>query len=315
MDIKKIDLNLLVALDALLRARSVTGAARMLGMSQPAMSAAAARLRKMFGVPLFVRTSHGIDPTPFAESLGGTLRDVLDRIRSDLLQPPVFDPSTARGTITLNMHDVGELVFLPRIVELLARAAPGLDVATVDLPTEQIEPALRSGAVDLVLGSFPDLDGAALYQQRLFAHSFVCVVRADHRAAGRELTRRQYLEAQHGIVHAPGALNDALEAELGALGIQRSVRVRIGHYLAVPMLLRKSDLVFTVPEAIGRGLASFADVRVVDLPFQVKKPVVRQHWHSRYGNDERTRWLRGVIAEQFMESARNARRAKGKRAA
>ncbi len=313
VDISNADLNLLVVFDALLRTRSVSGAARTLGMSQPATSAALNRLRRMFGDPLFVRTARGIHPTPYAEGMARPLEAVLDRIRSDLLQQPTFDPATAGRSVTFAMHDIGELVFLPRLVDRLAQIAPGVNVRSVNLPIDHLEPALRSGEVDLVLGYFPELTSAALFQQRLFAHSFVCIVRADHPAIGAEMTRRQFLDGWHAIVHAVGQLNDSLEAELKAQGLMRRVRVRIEHYLAVPMILSQSDLIFTVPYAIGASLAKLADIRLVRPPFRAKPRVVRQHWHSRFHNDAANRWLRGVVAELFTEPEMRARGRAGRR--
>ena len=313
MDIASTDLNLLVVFDALLRTRSVSRAARTLGMSQPAASAALNRLRRMFGDPLFVRTARGIHPTPYAEAMAAPLEAVLDRIRSDLLQQPTFDPAAAVRSVTLAMHDIGELVFMPRLIDRLAQLAPRVDVRSVNLPAEQLEPALRSGDVDLVLGYFPELTSAALFQQRLFAHSFVCLVRANHPTIGAEMTRRQFLDGWHAIVHAVGQLNDSLEAELQAQGLVRRVRVRIEHYLAVPTVLSQSDLIFTVPYAIGASLAKLADIKLVRPPFRARPRVVRQHWHSRFQHDAANRWLRGVVAELFTERETRPRGRAGRR--
>ncbi|MBL8269145.1 LysR family transcriptional regulator [Steroidobacter sp.] len=301
MDIADVDLNLLVVFDALLRARSVSGAARALKMSQPATSFALNRLRKMFGEPLFVRTSRGIHPTPFAESLTAPLEAILDRIRSDLLQQPSFDPATERRSVTFNMQDIGELVFLPRILARLNEIAPGLQLRTVNLPAPLLEPALRSGEVDIALGHYPDLTGAALFQQRLFSHSFVCIVRADHPTIKDEMTRRQFLDGVHAVVHPAGYLNDSLETELQAQGLTRKVSVRIEHFLAVPTILMQSNLIFTVPYAIGAGLAKLADITLVKPPFKAKPRVIRQHWHTRFQHDGANRWLRSVVAELFID--------------
>ena len=302
MDITNIDLNLLVVFDALLRARSVTGAARQLGMSQPATSFALNRLRRMFGDPLFVRTARGIHPTPFAERLAAPLEAVIDRIRSDLLQQPTFDPATVQRAVTFNMHDIGELVFLPRILDRLSAIAPGLHVRTANLPVTELEPALRMGEVDLALGHFPELASAALYQQRLFAHSFVCIVRSDHPTIGEQMTKKQFLEGKHAVVHPAGQMNDSLEAELQAQGLTRRVSVRIEHFLAVPTILSQSDLIFTVPYAIGASLAKLADIKLVKPPFKARPRIVRQHWHARFHHDVANRWLRGVVADLFLES-------------
>jgi DNA-binding transcriptional LysR family regulator len=301
MDITDVDLNLLVVFDALLRNRSVSGAARELKMSQPATSFALNRLRKTFGEPLFVRTSRGIHPTPYAESLASPLESILDRIRADLLQQQTFDPATAQRSVTLNMQDIGELVFLPRILRRLSEVAPGLQLRTVNLPAPLLEPALRSGEVDIALGYFPGLTGAALFQQRLFSHSFVCIVRADHPTIKGEMTRRQFLDGQHAVVHPAGEVNDSLEAELRAQGLTRKVSVRIEHFLAVPSILSQSDLIFTVPYAIGEELAKLADIKLVKPPFKAKPRIVRQHWHARFQHDGANRWLRSLIAELFMD--------------
>jgi DNA-binding transcriptional LysR family regulator len=312
MDITDVDLNLLVVFDALLRARSVTGAARQLGMSQPATSFALNRLRKTFGDPLFVRTSRGIHPTPLAEGLAAPLEAIIDRIRSDLLQQPTFDPATVQRAVTFDMQDIGELVFLPRILERLSAVAPGLHVRTVNLPMTELEPALRTGEVDLALGHFPDLVSAALYQQRLFTHSFVCIVRADHPTIGSEMSRKQFMEGQHAVVHPAGHMNDSLETELQALGLSRRVSVRIEHFLAVPTILGQSDLIFTVPYAIGASLAKLGDIKLVRPPFKAKPRIVRQHWHSRFHHDGANRWLRSVVADLFVDKEPRSRARQGR---
>jgi DNA-binding transcriptional LysR family regulator len=307
MDIADVDLNLLVVFDALLRARSVSGAARALKMSQPATSFALNRLRKIFGEPLFVRTARGMHPTPYAESLSAPLEAILDRIRADLLQQPTFDPATEQRSVTLNMQDIGELVFLPRILDRLNAIAPGLQLRTVKLPAPSLEPALRSGEVDIALGHFPDLASAALFQQRLFSHSFVCIVRADHPTIKEEMTRRQFLEGLHAVVHPAGHMNDSLEAELQAQGLTRRISVRIEHFLAVPTILSQSNLIFTVPNAIGAGLAKLAEIKLVRPPFKAKPRIVKQHWHARFQHDAANRWLRGIVAELFMDKRPRSR--------
>jgi DNA-binding transcriptional LysR family regulator len=305
MNIRDLDLNLLIVFDALLRTRSVTRAAAELSMSQPATSFALNRLRSMLGDPLFVRTARGIHPTPHAEHLAGPLTAILERIRADLLQQPTFEPDAAERTLTLHMPDIGELVFLPSILKRLAAVAPNISVRTVNLPIADIEPALRAGTVDLALGFFPQLQSAALYQQRLFTHSFVCVVRRHHPAIGDKLTRKQFLDSDHAVV-AGGNADDSLDAELRDQGMSRRVVLRVEHYLALPTILSESNLIFTVPYAIGAGLAKLADIKLVQPPFKAKPRVVKQHWHSRFHHDPANRWMRGIVAELFVERRRKA---------
>jgi|HigsolmetaAR202D_1030399.scaffolds.fasta_scaffold00105_28 DNA-binding transcriptional LysR family regulator len=307
MDIRDVDLNLLVVFDALLRTRSVTRAAAELGMSQPATSFALNRLRATLGDPLFVRTARGIHPTPHAERLAEPLTEILDSIRGRLLQQPTFVPEQAERTVTMNMPDIGELVFLPRILKRLSEVAPKISLQTVNLPDDEIEPALRSGAVDLALGFFPRLQSAALYQQRLFTHSFVCVVRRDHPRIGDKMTRKQFIESDHAVV-AGGHADESLEAELRAQGLVRRVVLRVEHFLALPTILSETDLIFTVPYAIGASLAKLADIKLVQPPFKAKPRAVKQHWHSRFHHDPANRWLRGLVADLFAEHGGRVKR-------
>jgi DNA-binding transcriptional LysR family regulator len=308
MDISRVDLNLLVVFDALLRTRSVSRAALELGISQPATSFALNRLRKLFEDPLFVRASHGVHPTARAESLESPLRSVLEQIRSGLLQPPSFDPATARRIVTFNMVDIGELVFLPRIVRHLLREAPGIDVRTVSLPVDELHGALASGRVDVAVGYYPGLVAADLFQQQLFRHTFVCIVRRDHPGIGTQITREQFLAARHAVVHPEGQSAELFESLLNDKSLSRRVVLRTKHYLAIPKILSESDLVFTVPYAIGAGIAEMGNVRMMPTPFTTKSVAVRQHWHARFNNDPANRWIRGVIAELFLEERRRAQR-------
>lgn len=303
MDIANVDLNLLVVFDALLRTRSVTGAARALHMSQPATSFALNRLRKTFGDPLFVRTARGIHPTPFAEKLAEPLAGILDRIRSDLLQQPTFEPATVERAITLNLHDIGELVFLPAILKKMSKVAPGIVIRTVNLPITDLLLALQSGEVDLAIGHFPELAGASLFQQQLFSHSFTCLVRRNHPAVNTEMSRKQFTEGWHGVVHTAGQMDDTLEKELATQGLRRKVALRIEHYLAVPMILTQSDLIFTVPYAIGERLSKLGDIKLVRTPFKAKPRVVKQHWHARFQHDPANQWLRRLVADLFLDKA------------
>jgi DNA-binding transcriptional LysR family regulator len=305
MDIRNLDLNLLIVFDALLRTRSVTRAAAELRMSQPATSFALSKLRTMLGDPLFVRTARGIHPTPHAEHLAGPLTAILERIRADLLQQPTFAPGLADRVITFNMPDIAELVFLPTILKRLALDAPKITIRAVNLPVNDIEPALRAGTIDLALGFFPQLQSAALYQQRLFTHSFVCAVRRDHPTIGEKLTRKQFLESDHAVV-TTGYADDSLDAELRANGLVRRVVLRVEHFLALPTILSESDLLFTVPYAIGAGLLKLGDIKLVQPPFKAKPRAVKQHWHSRFHHDPANRWLRGLVAELFVERRRKS---------
>ena len=300
MDIRKVDLNLLVVFDMLLRLQSVTRTAQELGMSQPAMSLALNKLRKTFSDPLFVRGSHGLSPTPRAESLAVPVRHVLDEIKNDVLRQPTFDPATTDRTFTFNMADVGELVFLPRTHAHLQTVAPGANIRTVSTPPGQLAEAMRSGEVDLAVGYFPGLQGAVIYQQRLFSHSFVCIVRKDHPVFRSQITKKKFLEAQHVVVDQEGKSHELFEETLAAEGLTRRVALPLPHFLAIPLVVAESDLIVTVPYAIGASFARMANLKMLRPPIQVGQPEVKQHWHARFHHDQVNRWIRGVVAELFL---------------
>jgi DNA-binding transcriptional LysR family regulator len=306
MDIRKVDLNLLVVFDMLLRLRSVSRAAEALGMSQPAMSLALKKLRTVFGDPLFIRGSRGLSPTPRAEQLAVPLQQVLDQIKSDVLRQPTFDPATTQRTFTFNMADVGELVFLPGIRAHLQAVAPGANIKTVSTPPGQLAEALQSGEVDLAVGYFPGLQGATIYQQRLFSHSFVCIVRKDHPVFGSQITKKQFLEAQHAVVDQEGKSHELFEETLAAQGLTRRVVLSIPHFLAIPLVIAESDLIVTVPYAIGVSFAKMANLKMLRPPIQVGQPEVKQHWHARFHHDQANRWIRGVVAELFLDKPQAA---------
>jgi DNA-binding transcriptional LysR family regulator len=301
MDISRIDLNLLVVLDTLLRLRNVSRAAEALDMSQPAVSFALGKLRVVFNDPLFVRAARGIRPTPRAEALAAPLQEVLDRVKTDVLTPPRFDPATTQRTFTFNMADVGELVFLPAIRSHLANVAPGANIRTVSTPPAELEEAMRSGEVDLAVGYFPGLQGAAIYQQRLFSHSFVCIVRKDHPRIGEQIAKKQFLAEQHAVVQQEGKSHELFEQALAEQGLSRRIALSVPHFLAIPLIIAESDLVVTVPYAVARSFARMTDLKLLRPPFHVPRADIKQHWHARFHHDETNRWLRAVIASLFMD--------------
>lgn len=275
-------------------------------MSQPATSFALSKLRVLFDDPLFIRAARGLRPTPRAEQLAEPLRRVLDQIRNDVLQPPRFEPATTRRVVTLNMSDVGELVFLPRIRARLQSIAPGIAIHTVSTPPNLLEEALESGEVDLAVGYFPQLQGAAVYQQRLFGHSFVCVVRRNHPSIGDKLTMQQFLRGDHAVVRPEGKSRvDSFDHALASRGLSRRIVLDIPHYLALPLIIADSDLIATVPYAVGLSFVRMADLKVLRPPIDVDPVDVKQHWHARFHRDPANVWLRGVVAGLFMESSRS----------
>src|SRR5437773_7083932 len=179
MNVQDVDLNLLRVFDSVLAERGVTPAAARLGLTQPAVSNALARLRKVFGDALFVRTPSGMDPTPFARELAEPVRQALALLESALAHGPGFDPATSTRAFRFYMSDLGQIEFLPPLVERVQRVAAGVRLEAVALEVEDIAAALAAGSLDLAVGFLPGL-GPPIRRRALFRDPYLCLMRADH---------------------------------------------------------------------------------------------------------------------------------------
>lgn len=300
MDIGKTDLNALVVFDALLQQGSVTRAGRALGLSQPAMSAALARLRAQIGDSLFVRTGRGMKPTPRALELAGPVRQVLETVRTQILHRRPFDPKTTRRVFTILTPDIGEVVFMPKILAHAERHAPSIGFHSIALPFPDARDALESGVADLAIGYFPDLATAGFYQQRLFRNTFGCLVRADHPRIGRQLSMDEFQRAAHAVVR-PSGRTHLFEQFASQRGIQLDVRVVLSHFSSLPAIVTSSDLIATVPLDIGHVFAKLAGVRLMPPPLHIPPFDLKQHWHGRVQSDPAHMWLRKTIRELFHD--------------
>ena len=284
----------------MLEHQSVTRAGLALGLSQPAMSAALAKLRAQFDDPLFVRTGRGMKPTPRAAQLAEPVHRVLELVRSEILQKSAFDPSTAERTFTIITPDIGEVAFLPKVLAYVEREAPGITLRSVAMQPMATREALESGAADLAVGYFPDLAKAGFYQQRLFRNSFVCLVRSDHPTIGERLTLKQFLAASHAIVR-PAGRSHIFERFLEQRGVQRKVRLDVGHFTSLLTIIAESDLIATVPLDIGQVFARLAKVRLIEPPIKPPGFDLKQHWHRRFHKDGANIWLRRTLRELFHD--------------
>ena len=303
MNPHQIDLSLLQAFHAMMEHQHVTRAGRAIGLSQPAMSAALAKLRALLDDPLFVRTAVGMQPTPCASRLAPAIAQVIHIIHTDILAESSFDPATSGRQITINTPDIGEAVFMPRLLARLASLAPNLRVKSVNLLPEQAEQALEAGEVDLSLGYYPDLKKAGFYQQRLFRHSFVCIARKRHPHIRRgQLDLDTYLALPHAVVHTQGRHQELLEGLLLERGIQRRITFETPHFMSLPMVIAESDLIATVPYRLGKLFAQPWGLQLLPLPVAVPDYDLRQYWHSRFHRDAASVWLRKVVYELFGEA-------------
>lgn len=298
MELHEIDLNLLVVFDRLLKERRVSRVAEQLGVSQPAVSNALAKLRRALGDELFLRTPRGMAPTPFAERLAGPVTVALATIRDGLSQRASFDPATAARTFTVGMTDIGEICFLPSLLERLRRDAPHVAISTVRNAAVDLREELESGKVDLAIGLLPQLR-TGFFQRRLFSQRYVCLMRRGHRLARRRPTLADYLAAEHLKVVSAGTGHGRIDALLERYEAPRTVRMTVPHFVSVGHLLQESDLVATVPERLAERLAGPFGLVHVPHPAPLPEVPINVFWHAKYQREPANRWLRGLILELF----------------
>src|SRR5262245_40591773 len=295
MNVKDADLNLLRVFDAVLQEGGVTPAAGRLGLTQPAVSNALARLRKLFGDPLFVRTPVGMDATPFARELAEPVRQALALLASALAHGPGFDPATARRAFRVYMSDLGQIEFLPPLIERVEQRAPGVRLEAVALDVEDIGAALASGTLDLAVGFLPAL-GPPIERRALFRDPYVCLMSADHEI--QSLTKKRFLEASHVLVSYRGG-HRVIEEAFERAGIRAALRVP--HFTVVPLVLERTDLVLTLPSRVARVYERRGKLKALPLPLPMPPADVGVHWHERFEADPGNRWLREQMIELYSD--------------
>jgi DNA-binding transcriptional LysR family regulator len=299
MNINTLDLNLLRVFDALMTDRNVSAAGSRLGLSQPAMSHALSRLRRQCDDPLFVRTSQGMQPTPYASDLAQPVRSALAMLAAGLEQSNTFDPATSDRQFRIILTDIGQAVFLPPLMQAIGERAPGLRVSVLQFSHDAVSGAMEGGAADLAIGGAPP-PSDVYFQQRLVLDRFVAVMRRDHPLAGKPLTVEDYVAAAHASAEpAWYRTGNPLDRALAERKWTRRVQVEFPNFLVLPMLLRSTDLIATVARTLSDTLMSRHEFVTAELPFELPGIEIRQFWHPRFHHDAGIRWLRGFFAEQF----------------
>jgi DNA-binding transcriptional LysR family regulator len=290
MNLRSIDLNLLVVLNALLTEMHVTRAADRVGLSQPAMSNALSRLRHIFKDDLLVRGAGGMQATPRALALAEPVRQALRQIERLLSSEGAFDPATSSRDFTVRLSDLLGFLLLPPLYALLQKAAPGLGFDVVHLsPTATVE-ALERDEVDLAISM--GLEHASSIKSEVLMHDrMVCVMRSEHPVASRPLTLEAFLDARHAKVSMSPTDLRFVDAALARLGLARQVALNVPHWLLVPHILRQSDLLAVMPRRFARALHQ-QRLAIRELPLPSEPFEWSIYWHRRHDGDAALRWLR-----------------------
>jgi len=299
MNIGAVNLNLLVAFDALFEEQSVTRAARRAGVTQPAMSNTLAQLRTLFGDTLFVRHRTGLNPTARAKELAEPIRKGLQLLQAALAGQS-FDPATSERRFVLATSDYVELVLLPALLRRLSKQAPGVKLALRPWGLHQAPPELARGEVDLMLGFYDKLPPHH-HEQPLFGDEYVCVVRRKHPTVKSKLTLAHYLQLSHVLVSAQADGLGSVDRALSALGKQRRIGARVSHFLTVPVLVAQTDYVAALDRRVAEVFAGPLGLKLFPPPLKLPKGTIGQVWHDQQHSDAGQCWLRSLIADVASE--------------
>jgi DNA-binding transcriptional LysR family regulator len=299
------DLSQLLILDSLLREGSLTRTAELLGMSQPAVSRALARLRTHFDDPLFVRTGQRMVATTRALALAGPIAAVLDAARELDSGPAVFDPLTAQRSFGLYMVDGAVVNILPQLLAGLARledGATGLQLRSVHIDPGAIEAQLERGHIDLAIGRFPQLVNN-IRRRKLWTDEYACVMRAGHPCAG-QLDRDAYLTHRHVLIEMEQTSqhNGTVTRKLETLLAPSRILCHVPSYTSAAHIALHTDAIATIPLRLARPLARDLGLVLARLPIDLPPVHLALYWHERSHRDPANMWLRAFVRSTLTAS-------------
>ncbi|KQZ99289.1 LysR family transcriptional regulator [Achromobacter sp. Root565] len=300
MNLKDVDLNLLVVFNDLHKHGRVSAAAESLGISQPGVSNALSRLRKLLGDELFLRTSRGMVPTPYAESLAQPIADALAALQGTLNARVAFDPARSERAFVIGVNDVGETYFLPRLMRALDQVAPGVTIRTVRTTSIDVRDEMERGRMDLAMGFLPGLKGG-FFQRRLFRQPYVCIFRQDHPLARSGVSARQFRAAEHVAIVSEGTGHGVVDEVIARAGIRRRLRLTVPHFMAVGPVLQATDMIAVVPQRFADCACGPFGLAAAPCPVKIPESVINVFWHARNHREAANQWLRQVVVDVFAD--------------
>jgi DNA-binding transcriptional LysR family regulator len=249
---------------------------------------------------LFVRTAHGMQPTPFAQQVAEPVGAALAQVALALNQRSQFDAATSTRRFTIAMTDVGEVYFMPALIERCRALAPRVQVSSVRAGSIALKEEVETGRVDLAIGAFDDVS-EALYQKLLFRQPYVSMFRSGHPLARGAVTLKRFVAAEHLLVDSAESPYPRINQLLEKAGIGAATRFRVPHFTAVPYIVGGSDLVVTVPQKLAERAAAPFGLKWVKPPLALPTLQTNMFWHRRYNQDPGSQWLRALVAEVFAE--------------
>jgi DNA-binding transcriptional LysR family regulator len=293
-----LDFKLLLAFSTLFRERSVSVAAKKLGLGQPAMSHALNRLRKLFNDELFVRTSAGMEATVRARQLVQPIELILAQTQAVLLDTPNFAPAQSTRLFTVGMSDYTETILAPSLLARVREEAPGVQVIIRSIDRPRSLKMVNDEWVDLALGVFPEYHSFHCYQ-RLFQEEHVGVYNPKLLRLGRYFTLEEYLNLPHISVSLEENLYSPVDQVLHGMQLKRRIVFSTPRYLQAALMLEKMPMIATLPKRLATFCQGFLDLKVRKLPFESGGFEFGMLWHARNDQDPALAWLRRLIGECF----------------
>ncbi len=294
----------LQVLEVLLREHSLTRSAKVLNVSQPALSKTLAQLRRHFGDPLFVRVALRMEPTPKALQLQAPVGAILDRVRMLRTDHVSFDPKTSSRTFNFCVVDAGVIKLLPRLVTYLIKHAPNVRLRTMQLDAQHLEPWLESGSLDFAMGSFSTLV-KGIRRQPLWTESYVSVVRNGHPRLNQRPSLAAFAAERHVLVSTLGTghAHQLAERALETAVPPQNIVCRVPMFIGAAVLAKHTDAVATLPLSIATVLARDLGLTIVRAPIKLPRIEIYQYWHERFHRDPGNQWVRSVFSTLFRKAA------------
>lgn len=294
MNLRNFDLNLLTIFEAILAERSMTRAAKRLGMTQPAISNALNRLRQQIDDPLFLRTADGMTPTPRAQALAPSIKSALETVRRSLSDDATFNPASANRTFTLALGDYAEQTIVPHLIREVRAQSKNIHFHFLPNAGSSLIKEMREGRVDLVW------DGTAVEQNGFVSevvesNKMVCIMAKDHPLAQKDiLSVEDYAQAEHVQLSASSSYTHDTDQQIRRLGIRRKFAVEVPRFLSMMRITAATDLLSTMTERFARTFQEDFGIVVKELPFELTRQIY-QSWHSSQTNDPGHAWLRELL--------------------
>lgn len=292
MNMRSLDLNLLVCLKALLEEQHVSRAAEKVSLSQPAMSRALAKLRKIFKDPLLVKSSKGLILTTRANKLALPLKNIFAEI-NQIIHPPVTDPAKMVGEVIIATRDNELVTVLPQVIHQAFKQAPEITFRLIP-PAGDIFGQLDRQEVDFVLTPDTSKSGT-LFRQVLYKETFACLASAKNPVVKKELDLKTYLAMKHCVVTGTGYGPGIVGGFLAKQRLARKVAVQLSNYLSAAHIVENEDLLISVPKHIGDAMIKQANLKMMSMPFHIPSLPIYLYWHAKNQTNPLHQWVRNII--------------------